>query len=402
MTLRLYYSDAYLKEFDARLVRCWSQGERYAAILDQTAFYPTSGGQPHDSGTIQSIPVVDVYEDGNTLVHVLMDSLPQGPVHARIDWARRFDHMQQHTGQHILSQAFLRDAQAQTVSFHLGQSVSTIDLDCTRLDPDRILRVEDTANQVIMENRPIIIRAYGQSEVAQAGLRKPPVVTGTVRVIEVEGFDRCACGGTHLRSTAETGSILIRRWEKRREGTRVEFLCGRRALLDHRRKNSIVRELANGFSVGEWELAEAVDRLRTEAHTCQRALKSLRETALEQEARALLAEAHRHDDLRIAVSIFDGRDPEEVRLLARRLADGQGIAALLGVKGRTGRLFFSRSADVTVDMSELLRDTCSELGSGGGGGSPSLAQGGGLPGGRVDEALALALHKLTHQGEGRR
>jgi len=395
VTLRLYRSDAYLCAFDAEVVRCRPLGEHNAVVLDQTAFYPTSGGQPHDTGTINEIAVIDVYEKDGDIVHLLTEKPPLGSVRGRIDWQRRLDHMQQHTGQHILSQAFLLETGAQTLSFHLGEHTSTIDLDSDHLSFEQVTRVEDLANTIIMQNRPITICSLAQEEVPVAGLRKPPTVKGTVRVVAVEDFDLSACGGTHLKSTGETGTILIRRCERQRKKIRVEFLCGWRALRDYRKKNSVIQHLAQSFSIGERELTETIERLQTEVRSCRRSLKELRAQALEHEAQSLLSEAHPQDHWKIVVRAFKERDPQEIRILALRLVHGEGVVALLGAINDQGRLFFARSADLPMDMSDLLRETCEAIGSGGGGGRPNLAQGGGLPSQEVEEALALALQRLT-------
>jgi len=395
MTERLYHSDAYLRTFDAHVIRCWPLNDRNAVVLDQTAFYPTSGGQPHDTGTINEMSVVDVYEENGDIVHLISGKLPLGPVRGQIDWQKRLDHMQQHTGQHILSQAFLVVTGVQTLSFHLGKDASTIDLDTDHLSSEQITHAEDLANTIVMQNRPIIISSLIQEEVPRAGLRKPPSVKGTVRVVAVEDFDLTACGGTHLKSTGEIGMIFIRRWERQRKKIRVEFMCGWRALRDHRQQNDAILHLAQSFSVGEGELVKAVERLQTEVQSCHRSLKKLKEQALDYEARSLLSEAHPQEHWKIVVKAFEGRDPQEIRILALHLVRESGVVALLGTINDMGRLFFARSSDLSMDMAELLRETCNAIGSGGGGGGANLAQGGGLPSQEVYEALALALQKLT-------
>lgn len=395
MTVRLYQSDAYLRTFNAHVLRCLPLNDHYAVVLDQTAFYPTSGGQPHDIGTINEMSVVDVYEENGDIVHLIMGTLPLGSVHGQIDWQRRLDHMQQHTGQHILSQAFFAETGAQTLSFHLGKDISTIDLDTDHLSPEQMTRVEDRANTIVMENRPVIIRSLTQEEVPTAGLRKPPTVKGTVRVVAIEDFDLSACGGTHLKSTGEAGMIFVRRWERQRKKIRVEFLCGWRALRDFRQKNNAILHLAKSFSVGDWELIEAVERLQAEVQSCHRSLKTLKEQALDHEAQSLLSDAHPQDHWKIVVKAFEGRSPEEVRILSLRLVHEEGVVALLGAVNEMGRLFFARSSDLPMDMAELLRETCESIGSGEGGGRGNLAQGGGLPSQEVYEALAFALQKLT-------
>jgi alanyl-tRNA synthetase len=235
VTERLYYEDPYLVEFDAHVlaVEPREQG-RHAATLDRTAFYPTSGGQPFDTGTLGSARVVDVVDaDDHTIVHVIDARLEPGPVHGRIDWDRRFDHMQQHTGQHVLSAAFDRVLNVRTVGFHLGSTTSTIDLS-REVSAAEILRVEDEANQVVWQDRPVTIRFAEADEAARLPLRKEIAREGPLRLVEVQDFDLSACGGTHVARTGAIGIIAVAASERFRGGSRIEFLCGSRALDGYR------------------------------------------------------------------------------------------------------------------------------------------------------------------------
>ncbi len=395
MTLRLYYEDAYRIEFDADIVRV-IPGKKGTSgiILSQTCFYPTSGGQPCDHGTLDSQPVFDVSEQDGEIVHWIAGKLESPTVHGRIIWPRRFDHMQQHTGQHILSQAFLKLLRAQTVSFHLGEEVSTIDLERATLDVDEAGKVEDLANEIVFANRPVLTYFMSPEKVAALGLRKAPVVETDIRIVEIEGFDRSPCGGTHCSHTGEVGSIAIRKWERRGQETRVEFVCGWRALRDYRWKTATVNELALAFSVKARELASAVLRLIQEASDNRRELHRLHEELLAAEASRLLAEAVTWHDIAIVVRSFHDREPQEVRRLASLLTVGQKTIALLGISGKQARLVFACSADLPTDMAVLLKKTCAAFG-GNGGGQPSIAQGGGFPAERLNEALDWAYRSLT-------
>jgi alanyl-tRNA synthetase len=223
VTERLYYLDPYLQEFDATVVEIATVDGRRAARLDRTAFYPTSGGQPFDTGTLGSARIVDVVDDhGETVLHVFEGELCEGPAHGCIDWNRRFEHMQQHTGQHILSAAFDRECGARTLSFHLGSLSATIDL-ARDVSAVEIARAEDTANRVVWEDRPVSIRFADAADAASLPLRKESARTGTLRLIDVEGFDLSACGGTHVARTGAVGIIAVGGAEKLRGGTRVEF-----------------------------------------------------------------------------------------------------------------------------------------------------------------------------------
>ncbi len=231
MTERLYYRDAFLKEFDACVISCEQAGQRWRVVLDRTAFYPASGGQPHDFGTLGSAPVVEVAdaEDGS-VVHYTDASIAPGPVHAEIDWARRFDHMQQHTGQHLLSAVFIELFQFQTISFHLGRETSTIDLQAPAIVPRHLDEAERRANELIFEDRVVAVRFGTAEELAAAGIRKEVDREGVLRAVEIEGIDLQPCGGTHLARTGQAGLLLIRSLERRRDAWRLEFVCGFRAL----------------------------------------------------------------------------------------------------------------------------------------------------------------------------
>jgi len=399
MTLRLYYEDAYCTEFDARILRS-VQGDRGTTgiILDRTCFYPASGGQPCDRGSLDTQLVLEVLEDNGEIVHWIAGKL-QGPsVHGRIDWTRRFDHMQQHTGQHILSQAFLRLLGAQTVGFHLGEESSTIDLDQPNLDATKAESVEELANEIVFSDRPVIIQFVGPDELAALQLRKVPTVEHDIRVVNIEGFDRSPCGGTHCSRTGEVGPIAIRKWERRGKVVRVEFLCGWRALHDYRWKTATINEMALAFSVKDRELADAVARLMQEAADNRRELHRLRDELLAAEAARLLTEATRWKDTKIIVRAFGERELQQVRRLASLITEGQRTIALLGICGKRARLVFACTRDLAVDVAALLKTTCLTFG-GNGGGQPHLAQGGGFPGDKLDEALDFAYQTLsTNEG----
>lgn len=394
MTLRLYYDDAYRTEFDARVVHS-IPGKKGTTgiILDQTCFYPTSGGQPCDHGILDSQPVFDVSEEGGEIVHWIAGKITVPSVHGRIIWPRRFDHMQQHTGQHILSQAFLKLLSAQTVSFHLGEETSTIDLDRATLEANEAEKVEDLANEMVFADRPVLARFVSSEEVAALELRKVPTVEANIRIVEIEGFDRSPCGGTHCARTGEVGPIAIRRWERRGQEIRVEFVCGWRAVHDYRWKTATVNELALAFSVKDRELAAAVLRLIQEATENRRELHRLQEELLAAEANKLLAEAALWNDISIVVRSFQEREPQEVRKLASLLVAGERTIALFGISGKQARLVFARSQDLPIDIAALLKKTCATFG-GSGGGQAHIAQGGGFSGDRVSEALEWAYQNL--------
>jgi alanyl-tRNA synthetase len=395
VTQRLYYEDAYRTEFEAKVVASMPGKEGTARIiLDRTCFYPTSGGQPNDKGTLDSQPVFDVSEQDGEIVHYISGQLHSTAVQGRVNWPRRFDHMQQHTGQHVLSQAFLRELNAQTVSFHLGEETSTIDLDRPTLELAECEAAENLANEVVFANRPVIARLVTRDELRAFDLRKLPTVQKDIRIVNVEGFEASPCGGTHVSRTGEVGHLAIRKWERRGQEMRVEFVCGWRSIRDYRWKTSAINELALAFSVKDQELSEAVLRLIQEATDTRRELHHLHDQLLAYEAAKLLDEAGTWNEVRVIVRSFEDRDAQEVRKLAAMLAENPKTIALLAASGAQARLVFGRSDDLSIDVAALLKQTCQQFG-GGGGGQSHLAQGGGFPGDKVGQALGWAYQILT-------
>ncbi len=401
MTRRLYYDDAYRTAFSARVIQRLRHADHPAVILDQTCFYPTGGGQPCDTGWLNGVEVIEVIasEENGAILHVLAADLDlsQEQVAGRIDWSRRFDHMQQHTGQHILSQAFMRTANAETVSFHLGSEVVTIDLNVPRLSPEQVEEAERLANQVVFSDRPVRARFVSPEELAAYSLRRPPQVQGLVRVVEIEGFDATPCGGTHVARTGEIGLIKIIRLDRRGEETRVEFRCGERALADYGRKNQMVQQLAGLLTTGHLELDQAVERLQAEIKQLHRQLRQAQERLVAYEAAELAAQAERVGELAVIRRVFSDRDPGQLRQLALRLAAPPKTVALLGLAGVKAHVIGACSQDVQADMVAAVRVALQALGSLGGGGRPQFAQGGGAAAneGQVAAALEQALATIV-------
>jgi len=397
-TERLYYSDSHLVEFDARVVSVSRTTDGRAAVaLDRTAFYPTGGGQPCDTGALGAARVVDCVEaDGDAVLHVVEGEAPGvgAEVRGRVDWPRRLDHMQQHTGQHILSQAFVELYGAQTRSFRMTEDACEIDVDLTEPSDERVERAVRRANEIIWDDRTVRVHSVTPDEAARLPLRKDSAREGELRVIEIEGFDFSPCGGTHARSTGEVGCVVARHWERAKGLARVTFAAGGRAVADYRRANRTARAVAALFSVGRDEAAEAAARLQEENKQLQRRLRAAEETAARAEARELYEEAlssEGGDGQAVVVArAFEGRDAEGLRRLAFALASRPNAVALLGaVDGGAARLVFARSADARGDMNALMREACATL-EGRGGGRPDLAQGGGRRTDRLAEALDAA------------
>lgn len=377
MTERLYYTDAYDTSFSARVIERVTWDGRPAVVLDRTAFYPASGGQPADWGVLGGVAVVDVQvRQDDTVVHILESLLPEDgkEIEGEIDWPRRFDHMQQHTGQHVLSAAFERMLDADTVGFHLGTDESTIDLNVPRLAPKAVTPVEGLVNQVVWEDRPVSTRFVDLNELAALPLRRQPAVDGPVRIVEISDFDVNPCGGTHVARTGEIGLIRIARLDYRGDETRVEFLCGSRALCDYRAKSAVVNQLATRLTVGYWELDQAVERLQGEAKQLRTDLRRTRAGLLKVEAAELFEAAAHRGAYRVVQQVWEGRGPDELRALAQELMSRFKVAALLVSVGERMYLCFACSEGVGLDMAALLREACAQLG-GKGGGKPHLAQG---------------------------
>lgn len=397
MAEQLYYRDPYLCSFQANVVEVRQVGGHLAAVLDQTAFYPTGGGQPHDTGTLDGVPVVDVQvaADG-AIVHLLSGDLAAGPVRGEVDRVRRLDHMQQHTGQHILSQAFLTACGAETVSFHLGEDASTIDLDRAPLTSEQ---AEGAANEVVMSGLPVWARFVDRETLAGLPLRKMPVVEGPVRIVQVGEFDWSPCGGTHVTNTAQIGPIKIARLERRKDQTRVYFLCGWRALADYGHKQDVLRDLTAQLTTGEEELLSSVRRLDAEIGQLRRTLREAQLELLGYEVIDWLAGAESVAGVRLVRQILD-RDPTLLREAARLLTGHERVVALLATSSERPQFVFARSADVTADMGALMRAACAAVG-GRGGGSAQFAQGGAPEGAAVDQALAAAAACLVDVQRGK-
>ena len=386
MTTRIYYTDAYAREFEANVVQALQHDGRPAVLLDRTAFYPTSGGQPNDLGTLGSANVVDVVDrDDGEVVHVVDRELGPGPVKGRIDWERRFDHMQQHTGQHILSAACDKVLGARTVSFHLGAERSTIDLsrDLSMAD---INRAEAEANRIIWEDRPVAVRFVSDEEAASLPLRKEPKRTGKLRIVEVADYDLSACGGTHVERTGTIGMIAVSGSEKYKGGVRLEFVCGRRALTTFDTLRDTVIGCVRQLSVLPAELPEGIGRLQAEAKELQRTIKALQEKLAVFEAQALVSRAVASRDWRAAIEVAQWDAPALKALATAATAQPRVVVILFNPSG--GLIVVARSADVTFDSAAVLKSLIARFG-GRGGGRPELAQAGGLSGG-ADEVLEAA------------
>jgi alanyl-tRNA synthetase len=397
MTDRLYYRDPYLRAFDATVEKVESRGDRWSVALDRTAFYPTTGGQPFDTGTLGGLRVVDVVdeEDGG-ITHVVEQSgvrqvsdtclTPGQPVHGEIDWARRFDHMQQHTGQHVLSAAILSVCRARTVSFHLGAAGSTIDLE-RELSPAEIAAAETEANRVVWEDRPVTIRFVSAEEAAALPLRKEPARGGTLRLIDVEGFDLSACGGTHVARSGAIGIIAVASWERFKGGQRLEFLCGGRALGRWRSFRDTIASSVRLLSVLPEEIPATVERMQGDAREQKRAAAALQTELAKSRARELSEAAESIGGTAAVLRAVDA-DANGLKALATAVAAASHAVVVLVSTTRPVLVVAARSPDAAVSAQQIIATLTGKFG-GRGGGKAELAQAGGLDA-PPDEILAAA------------
>jgi alanyl-tRNA synthetase len=393
MTERLYYTDPYLCEFDATLIETVSHEGRTALILDRTAFYPTSGGQPADAGAFRDVRVLDVVdaEDGRIL-HIVDRAPSTTGMHGTIDWTRRFDHMQQHTGQHVLSAAFDRLLGVRTESFHLGTESSTIDL-AREVTPPEVERAEREANRIVWEDREVAIRFVEAEEARTLGLRKETSRQGTIRLIDINGFDLSACGGTHVARTGAIGIIAVSAVERFRGGSRITFLCGHRALSGFHALRVAVAGSVRVLSVTPSELPSAIERLQADAKELRRQIKSYQEQVAAVRADELAAAAESTGPLRIVAASLEGWDASGLKLIASRIVEQPGFAVVLVSDPPPSAIVAARSRDVAMDAGGVLKSIVAHFG-GKGGGRPELAQGGGLTA-RPSDVLAAARELLA-------
>ncbi|MEO8089089.1 MAG: DHHA1 domain-containing protein [Gemmatimonadales bacterium] len=370
MTHRLYYTDAYLRDFEAEVIG--RSDDSCRVYLDQTAFYPTSGGQAYDIGQLGGIEVTDVVDEGERVAHLLAAPLTGARVRGQIDWGRRFDHMQQHTGQHLLSAVLAELAGHATVGIHFGKDSSTLDLDAAALTPDQVARAEERANEIVVQNLPVGVSL--EAAASATGLRKSTDREGTLRIVTIAGLDRSACGGTHVRATGEIGSILIRRLERVRKGVRVEFLCGSRAIRRARTDYGLLSLLASGFSAPADELPRLVADQRNEikdANVANRELQGKLDLCRARELYA--AAAPESTGIRRVTVREEGPSADALRGMAQAFSS-MPRAVFVGAVLSPPAVVLAASEDTGIDAASLLKSLLTSVG-GRGGGSPRLAQG---------------------------
>lgn len=377
MTERLYYEDATILEFDAEVMAVERQGDRYMVALDRTAFYPTSGGQQHDLGDLNGVAVVDVVEvNDGSIAHVTEQPVgePGAKVQGRVDARRRRQHCRQHTAQHILSQAFVRLFGYETVSVHLGEEYGAVELDTGRLDDEEFLKAEEMSNKIVRENRPVTARLVGRDEAAALPLRKVPLDKETIRVVAIEDLDWSACGGTHCRRTSEVGVIKLVGREKMRGHVLVKFLCGDQALRDYQERYQVTDELSRLLTCNVTDLPEKVSGMDTQARDLRRKLAQAWRDLLPIRADAEATRIASQPNSGVCVIEEDVPDLKLAGELVGEVADRVRQVVLMA---HSGRLLLATPAESTLHAGDLARHLAEQTGLRGGG-SPRLAQLGGL------------------------
>jgi alanyl-tRNA synthetase len=369
-TKRLYFEDPYRTEFFAQVLERTTHEGRHALVLDQTCFYPESGGQPSDKGKIDGIDVLQVFERNGLILHLVEREIVSEKIKGLVDWKTRFDHMQQHAGQHVLSQCFHQLFKAKTLSFHLGEQASTIEVDMRNLAQGQAARAEELANALIFEDREIKTYFVSQEEIEGVPLRKPPQKRGLIRVVEISEFDFTACGGTHPRRTGEIGPVKILKWDRIRDNVRFEFVCGKRAVADYVLKHSILRELAVRFTVGESDVPGLVEKLSNELKDQKKLMKRAQEKLSRFEAQEIAQKV----EGRIIREVFTERSVEEAKNLALNIIKDGDFIVLFGViLEDRGHLILASSETTGFDTRDLI-PIVSPLVNGKGGGSQALVE----------------------------
>jgi len=375
-TERLYNDNPYLKEFRAKILEVLPWEDKFAIVLDRTAFYPEGGGQPYDTGYLDDSTVLQVIENNGKVLHIV-DKQPRAKeVTGLINWIRRFDLMQQHTGQHILSACFERLLKGSTDSFHMGKDILSIEINIDSFTTNDADNIEGMANDIIYSNLPVTASIVTDEELLLLPLRKMPKVNENIRIVEIKEIDFSPCGGTHVKATGEVGIIKIKNWEKCKGGIRFTFVCGGRALKDYNLDNSIVKALGDKLSVKDTEIIEAVDKVMLDLRQTEKQLSAATQELIRLEAENIIKNHPVLSGVRLVNKTFDNRSINDARLLAQYLTQMPGTVVLLACRNENAQIIFSRSEDVNIDINAIFKSVLPLI-NGKGGGNPRTAQGGG-------------------------
>lgn len=398
---RLYCKNPYLTEFKAKILEKLIINGQYAIVLDNTAFYPTSGGQPNDLGYIQNVPIVDVIEDNEKVIHILKENIEEkygDIVVGKINWKRRFDHMQQHTGQHLLSAILMNHWQKETLSFHMGRDICTLDIPFVSLDEGKVSFLEVIANQVIYENRPI--RHYftqNNSENSTEKLRKLGKKHKELRIIEIEKLDRTACGGTHCQHTGEIGMIKITGWENRKDKIRISFICGKRALADYHKKHFIIKSLSNFFTTGIDQLEEKIIKLSKENKELAKKSNLLEKKLITYEVEKLKQNIITDKNgFSIISKIYLEKNIQQLKQIAIILIKETGCLVIIGANKPEPVLCLACPQEYDTNLVELMKEITKEYGGKGGGTNVLVMSKFDRP-----KELEMAFKKVTEKISGR-
>ena len=365
----MFECDPDLHEFKANVIEIRALPTGQGIVLNKTLFFPEGGGQPSDRGVLNGLFVASVIEDGETIVHAIDGFLQVGDsIKGTIDWERRFDHMQQHTGQHLLSQVFMRRLDAETVGFHLGAEEVTIDLALENLDEKVAVEIETETNRMVFENRSVLVYEKSAEGLETIPLRKRPVLEGLFRIVEIEHFDWSLCCGTHVHRTGEIGLIKINRWERYKGGIRLYFLCGFRALRAFQKKTSLIRSVSQILTTGENDIVDIVQRWKEERKSTEKRIQTLLNQVMETEAEKLLHKARTFGSVHVVSALFQDKDAQEIQALIRKLVQTDNVVAIVGTIQNRATVFFARSANLDFNMKDLQEIAAIEMNAKGGGG----------------------------------
>lgn len=397
MEQKLYYQDAYIKTFSAQIVKQeQEENGSWYVVLNRTAFYPTGGGQPYDTGRLAEQKVINVEEKEGEIRHYLEAPIQStdGEIEGIIDWRRRFDHMQQHCGQHILSAAFDQLFHYKTVGFHLGAEIVTIDLETEKLTEEEVREAEELSNRIINENRKITVKWVTEEELSQYALRKETKVKEDIRLVIIPDYDYNGCGGTHPNTTGEVSSIKVLDWERQKKKVRLQFVCGTRVIRQLGNKQNVLLELTRLLNAPEKEMAAAVTRLIENGKALEKNLEQAKEQLLEYEAKDLLAN-HALGNGSIVSGVFQNRTIQELQKLARLVTseNEQALAVFISSNDSRIQLVCARGRVREENMKALMGEILLKI-NGKGGGNESFAQGGGDTDIPAEELLNLILASL--------
>ena len=378
MTERLYLDNPYLREINAKIIKKEYSNGKFYITLNRTIFYPhLCGGQPRDKGSINGIEVIDVIEDGNEIVHIVEDNIPSETVNLNIDWNTRFDHMQQHTGQHLLSAVLAKLYNAKTIGFHLGKEYVYIDVTLPYLADNDLEKIERFANEIIYSNFSIKTYVVNKAEASRLPLRKQPKVQSNIRIVEINNVDFSPCAGTHHRRIGEVGILKIRKWEKYKGNIRIEFVCGNRALKDYAWKNTIINNISTLLSAKDTNTYDSVEKLYNDYKNLEKENRELREKLMSYKSKELINDSTFFNGVKLIKKIFNNSDLKEVKYLASKILAYENVVCIFGIiEQEKCQVILGRSENIQIDMREILNASINFI-DGRGGGTSQLVQGGG-------------------------